>query len=139
MKTTSLFYKIGIIVLFIIPSYLYSQNQNAQQQNDSVHYEFAGTIISKAGNLIKVQQTDNSMLPGKDTKGTLSKYFEKVIFGAKTSGWLDVGEMKIQTVENNIVTMILLNEKSIITINGQKEDHFKPGFTVKFEWNEKNQ
>jgi hypothetical protein len=62
-----------------------------------------------------------------------------MIFGAKTTGWLDVGEMKIQSVENNIVTMVLLEEKSIITINGQKEDHFKPGFTVKFGWNEKAQ
>jgi hypothetical protein len=139
MKTDISFYKLGLMILFILPTYLFSQNQNNSQQNDSVHYEFSGTIISRTGNIVKVQQTDNGMLPGKGEKGTLSKYFEKIIFGAKTTGWLDVGEMKIQSVENNIVTMILLEEKSIITINGQKEDHFKPGFTVKFGWNEKAQ
>jgi len=139
MKTAFSFYKTCLLILFMVPAYVFSQNQNSSQLTDSVHYEFSGTIISRAGNIVKVKQTDNSMLPGKDIKGILSKYFEKIIFGAKTTGWLDVGEMKIQSVENNIVTMVLLEEKSIITINGQKEDHFKPGFTVKFGWDEKAQ
>lgn len=83
-----------------------------------------------------MQQTDSSRLPGKNIEGTLSKYFEKIIFDVNTKGWLDVGKMKIKAVENKIITMELLEETSVITINGQKEDHFQPGFVVKFNWEE---
>jgi hypothetical protein len=136
MKLISNIYKTALLVLFLFPLSLFSQNQNTTQQNNSKAYEFTGTIISKNGNIIKVQQTDTLRLPGKNIEGTLSKYFEKIFFGAKTTGWLDVGKMKIKSVENNIVTMELLEETSIITINGQKEDHFQPGFIVKFSWQE---
>jgi hypothetical protein len=137
MKTFSILYKTGFLFFFIIPLSLFSQNQNTSQKNDSIQFEFTGTIVSKAGNIIKVQQTDTSKLPGINTQGTFSKYFEKTIFGANTKGWLETGNMVIKSIEKNIITMELLEEKSIITINGQKEDHFKPGFIVKFSWKEK--
>ena len=136
MKQNSKHYRLTLLILFLFPLSLFSQNQNTTQQNNSTPYEFSGTIISKTGNIVKVQQTDTIRLPGKNIEGTLSKYFEKIIFGVNTKGWLDVGKMKIKSVENNIITMELLEETSIITINGQKEDHFKPGFVVKFSWKE---
>lgn len=136
MKPISNIYKAGLLVLFLFPLFLFSQNQNTTQQNNATAYEFAGTIISKNGSIVKVKQTDSARLPGKNIEGILSKYFEKIIFGVNTTGWLDVGKIKIKSVENNIVTMELLEETSVITINGQKEDHFQPGFVVKFSWQE---
>ena len=137
MRTFPLLFKTGLIILLLIPFSLFSQNQQGtQQKNDTTTYDFSGKIISKTGNNIIVQQTDSNKLPGANTEGTLSKYFEKVFFGMNTKGWLDVGAMKIVSVENNIVTMLLLQEASVITVNGQKEDHFQPGFIVKFSWKE---
>jgi hypothetical protein len=123
------------IILFLLSATAFSQANTTPI--DSVHYEFQGKILSKNGDIVKVQQTDTSRLPAKNTLGILSKYFEKVLFGANVTGWLDVGKMKIIAIDKGIITMKLLEEKSMITIDGKQEDHFQPGFMVKFIWKEK--
>jgi len=104
---------------------------------DSVRYEFKGVILSKDDAIIKVQQTDSAQLPARNTEGTLTKHFDKILFGANITGWLDVGKMKVVSIDGNVITFKLLEEISVIVVDGQKEDHFQPGFVVKFIWKEK--
>ena len=116
----------------------FSFSQSNTITKDSTSFEFQGKILSKNSDIIIVQRTDTARLPVNNTIGILSKYFEKVLFGANVTGWLDVGKMNVIKVDKSIVTMKLLEEKSMITIDGKPEDHFQPGFVVKFSWEEKN-
>jgi hypothetical protein len=128
----------AVFTVLLIFLFQFSFSQANTNSKDSTSYEFQGKILSKNADIVTVQQTDSSRLPVKNIIGMLSKYFEKVLFGANITGWLDVGKMKVTATNKGIVTMKLLEEKSMITIDGKQEDHFQPGFVVKFIWKEKN-
>jgi hypothetical protein len=135
MKQKTIFAATAVLLIFLCG---FSFSQSNSTTKDSTSYEFQGKILSKNNDIVRVQQTDTGRLPIKNTIGILSKYFEKVLFGANVTGWLDVGKMNVLKTDKGIVTMRLLEEKSMITIDGKQEDHFQPGFIVKFIWKEKN-
>ena len=135
MKHNILSVTIAVLIIFL---FNFSFSQSNTGTKDSTSYEFQGRILSRNADIITVQQTDTVRLPVKNTLGTLSKYFEKVLFGANVTGWLDVGKMKVTATNKSVVTMKLLAEISMITVDGKQEDHFQPGFVVKFFWKEKN-
>ncbi len=135
MKQIIITATIAVLLIFFIN---FSFAQSNAVIKDSTSFEFQGKILSKNNDIVTVQQTDTARLPVKNTLGILSKYFEKVLFGANVTGWLDVGKMNVLKTDKGIVTMRLLEEKSMITIDGKQEDHFQPGFVVKFIWEEKN-
>jgi hypothetical protein len=101
---------------------------------DSVEYMCDGTILSKTGTTIIIKITDQRATPAVGQSGVLAKYFEEEIFGMKTTGWLDIGKMKITSLKPNSITMTITEELSVVTKNGVKVDHFKPGNKVHFSW-----
>jgi hypothetical protein len=137
MKIIMLFIQAGIILLLQIYSNIAaSQTAGEAVRTDTVQYELAGTIISKAGKIVKVRQSDTTKAPAVHTIGLFSKYFEKQFMGSVITGWLETGKMKVISFAKGVLTLELLEERSEITVNGKKEDHFKPGFKVKFAWSE---
>ena len=101
---------------------------------DSVDYILDATILSKTGKTVIVKITNQRELPKDGQTGVLSKYFEEEIFGLKTTGWLDIGKMKITSVKPTSITMTITEELSVVTKNGEKVDHFIPGKIVHFTW-----
>ena len=128
--------KRNLIIPFVfIVSLLISFNSYSQSNTitigDSVKYEVQGMLISKNNDIIAIQLSDTEHTPKVNTEGTLSKYFDKLLFG-----WLIVGNMKVISVNKEIITLKILEEKSPITLSGKKQDYFEPGFSVKFTWTE---
>ena len=103
---------------------------------DSVRFEIEGIIKSKSNDFVTIQYSPQKKLPAKNTYGNLSKYFESVIFGFKTNGWLDIADVTVASSEKGILKLKILNEKSQMTINEEKVDHFAAGNKVKIIWKE---
>lgn len=132
MKT--LIFSFSFLVLFFFSSVIKSQDLPKTTTADSTEYMCDGTILSKTGKVVVVKITDQRALPTVGQSGILAKYFEEEIFGMKTTGWLDIGKMKITSVKSTSITMTIVEELSVVTKNGEKVDHFKPGKTVHFCW-----
>ncbi len=134
------------ILLFILlqtPSLLSAQNNSAQSYSgnsvaDSITLELPGIIKSKVNDIVTIQYSDAENIPAKNIKCTLSKHFDSVVFGFKTTGWLDIADVQVITCEKGILKVKIISEKSDMTINDQKVDHFKPGNEVKLLWKEQN-
>ena len=126
MKRT-IFITFFIIICF--PLFL-----QAQTKADSIECKIEGKITFKSGNIVKIQKTSGDTIPKVGAEGELSKYFESNLFGGKTTGWLQIGQMKMTLITKDILTFKLLKEESVITINGQKKKNFEIGKTVKFIW-----
>lgn len=123
-----------IFCLLVVNIVLVAQNNIT---GDTVTRELFGTIANKKGAKIKiVLDNTEQKLPQINTVGELMKKFEKEILGAKMSGWLTIGEVKFDGKENMTAGFTLIEEKSVITIDGVKEDHFTGGQKVKFSWKE---
>ena len=101
---------------------------------DSIEYMCDGTILSKTGKTVIIKITNQRIIPAVGQTGILAKYFEEEIFGIKTTGWLDIGKMKITSLKPNSITMTINEELSVVTKNGEKVNHFKPGNVVHFSW-----
>ena len=131
MKT----YIVSIIILlsFSFPSMIKAQT-NTTQTSEKLEYMFDGTILSKKGQTITLTISNQRALPVAGQSGILAKYFEENILGMKTTGWLDIGEMKVVSVNIGTVVLSLEKELSVVTKNGEKVDHFKPGTLVHFTW-----
>ena len=99
---------------------------------DSIEYMCDGTILSKTGKTVIIKITNQRIIPAVGQTGILAKYFEEEIFGIKTTGWLDIGKMKITSLKPNSITMTINEELSVVTKNGEKVNHFKPGNVVHF-------
>ncbi len=122
---------LSIFLLFSI-SFIFAQNSIS---GDTITREIYGTITSKSGTKVKVTlEKDYEKLPKVNTEGELQKNFKSELFSAMISGWLSIGEMKVNSIEKRIITFTLIKELSAITENGVKRNHFIPGKTVKFTW-----
>ncbi len=135
MKTSILLF--AILICHILPVSLNAQADPAAKTtsvSDSLEYMFDGTILSKKGQTITLTIPNQRALPAAGQTGILAKYFEQDILGMKTTGWIDIGEVKITSVKITTVTMTLEKELSVITKNGEKVDHFKAGNVVHFTW-----
>ncbi len=127
------------IVIFIFCFFLFDIVLIAQDnsKSDSISHEILGSIVSKNGSKIKVKLDKGyPLMPKVNTLGELMKSFEKEMFGAKVNGWLTIGIVKFISKENLVFAFTLIEEKSIITIDGVKENHFVTGQQVKFNWKE---
>jgi hypothetical protein len=101
---------------------------------DTIEYVIQGKITYKSGSVVKMQKISGDEMPAAGTKGELSKKFETELFGGKMSGWIAIGDMKVNSVAKDIVTFSLLKELSMVTENGVKKNHFEIGKEVKFVW-----
>jgi tetratricopeptide (TPR) repeat protein len=128
--------KIALVFLYFLWLNFVLTAQNSIS-GDTISREIFGSIISKSGSKVKIKMDEvTQKLPKTNTIGELSKYFEKELLGALINGWLTIGEVKVTGIENSILTITIIKEKSVITIDGVKEDHFIAGQKVKFSWKE---
>ena len=125
-------------LLFVFFSFSVSaQNLNqtkSQNPEDSIEYTINGVISSIVGKTVVVKIVNQRTIPVIGQVGILQKYFEEVVLGMKTTGSLDIGKMQISAVKTDIVSMIIIDEHSVVIKDGQKINNFKVGKTVNFNW-----
>lgn len=92
--------------------------------------EFTGTVVTKAGDTVIIR-LENA--PGLNAGASVSiyKFFTKNILGMNTSGWLHAAEAKLISLTGSIVTVIITEEKSRMTVNNKKVEHLAAGAKVK--------
>jgi hypothetical protein len=94
--------------------------------------EIAGRIASRKGNVITVR-TASAPAPAVDARGTLYRRFEQQIGPMRMGGWLEVAKVTVKKSAADTIEIIIAEEKSNITVNGKKVDHFASGTEVKIE------
>lgn len=135
MKTITLGFSLLIFMCFTISINAQEKSQTTTTNvTDSVEYTLNGTIASKAGKTVNIKINNQRTIPTIGQTGILQKYFEEEIFGMKTTGWLDIGKMKVASVKPDMVSMTIMEEHSVVTKDGQKVDNFKVGKIVNFNW-----
>jgi tetratricopeptide (TPR) repeat protein len=103
-------------------------------EGDTVEVTVYGKLTYKSGNIVKIEKTDGDEMPAVLQEGVLSKKFETEMFGGTVSGWVSIGQMKVSSINGNIIVFALLKEMSEIIENGVKKDQFVIGRDVKFDW-----
>lgn len=111
----------------------------AHGQCDSTEHVIEGVLITPSVKKVNIQLqgnslTENAKMPAIGQTGELSKYFETNLFGFNSSGWLVIGYVEITKIQNDIVSVKVIEQKSEMTINGSKKNHFEKGNKVKFLW-----
>jgi hypothetical protein len=94
-----------------------------------------GTIISRKGNVVTIRPT--SFTGTAATNGTvadMSKHFEEKMGNMTMSGWLVVAKVEFIPTSHQNTDIKILEEKSEITVNDEKVNHFKVGKRIKLEW-----
>lgn len=130
MKNSSKF-SIIFLLFFLV---LASSFAKAVTPLDSTSKEIKGEIDSKKGKTVLVSFPNEPTLPEVGTTGTLSKYFEEEILGMNTHGYIDIAEVEVKSIDDNEITFKIIKELTNIKLNGKKENLFKKGIIVKFEW-----
>ena len=121
-----------VALLFLVTfSSAYPKNYSPA---DSTTREISGELESKKGKTFKVSISNQTVLPDVGTTGTLSKYFEEEILGFSSHGYIDVAEVEVKSVNENEITFTIIKELTSIKLNGKKENIFKKGIIVKFEF-----
>lgn len=93
------------------------------------------TVLSRKGNTVELQRvTSSSVDLQSGTVADMSKHFEEQLGKMTMNGWLTVAKVKCLSAAQQRITVEVLEEKSEITVNGEKVDHFKPGKRMKLEW-----
>lgn len=76
-----------------------------------------------------------------DVKPATIGYVSKDLTGTKgpfgmilTSGWLDIGEVKVKSIKNNIALLEIIKEKTDIVVNGKVQKQFVVGKKIKIDW-----
>ena len=54
--------------------------------------------------------------------------------GGEVVMWLTVADVKVSAVSKTTVTLTLVEETSVITVDGQKVDHFTKDSKTRLEW-----
>lgn len=94
-----------------------------------------GTIIARKGKIVTIHPTTfTGTDPQNGTLADMSKYFEEKMGSMSMSGWLGVAKVEFIPTTHQNKDIKILEEKSEITVNGEKVDHFKVGKRVKLEW-----
>lgn len=99
-----------------------------------------GTITAHRGKVVEINPLLNSgtaFQPGMEA--TMSKKFEEKLGNMTMQGWLVTGKVKFLSAANGKISVEVIEEKSEITVNDEKVDHYKVGKYVKIEWPAKDQ
>ena len=135
MKKITLGFSLLIFMCFTISITAQEKSQTTSTNvSDFVEYTLNGTIASRTGKTVNIKINNQRTIPSVGQTGILQKYFEEEIFGMKTTGWLDIGKMKVASVKPDMVSMTIIEEHSVVTKDGQKVDNFKVGKIVNFTW-----
>jgi len=91
-----------------------------------------GTIASVSGDRVVLKASDN--FPPVGSTGKLWKQTSKKLGASEIEFWLDIARVKILESGAGAVTLQVLEEKSVLTVNGRKQSHFTEGAKTKLEW-----
>lgn len=76
-----------------------------------------------------------------DVKPAAIGYVSKDLTGVKgpfgmilTSGWLNIGEVKVKSINKNIALLEIIKEKTDIVVNGKVQKQFVVGKKIKIDW-----
>jgi hypothetical protein len=91
-----------------------------------------GTIVSVSGDRVVLRASDN--FPPVGSTGKLWKQTSKKLGASEIEFWLDIARVKILESGEGAVTLQVLEEKSVLSVNGRKQSHFTEGAKTKLEW-----
>ena len=94
---------------------------------------FEGTILSRSGTELTLSTTGGEVPPVGAT-GELSKHIVKQMFGAEVVMWLTIAQVKVTAVGKTTVTISIVEETSVVTVDGKKVDHFTKDSKVQLSW-----
>lgn len=120
--------------LFLI--WAFGVAQMIQAQCDSVEYVMSGTLVTSSAVDIQIKLDEGTKIPEIGATGEISKFFETKLFGFLSTGWLNIGLIKITKVQNGVAYARVLEKHSEMTINGEKKNNFEAGKIVEFVWKE---
>jgi len=113
---------IGRIIIFLV---LTASGIVAQ---DAV--EYTGAVLHKSGATVTIRLDAASGLNA-GAAVSVYKFFTREILGMKTSGWLHAAEARLISLNGDVATVTIAEEKSKMTVNGKKVDHLTAGTKVK--------
>ena len=99
---------------------------------DSAPQELAGDIISAVGTTVTIRYKSDKP-PTAGARGELLKHFDTGV----VTGWMTIAEVTVKVALPDKVVLGIDAEKSQVSVNGQKLNHFKPGTAVKLQWKPK--
>jgi len=89
-----------------------------------VELSLDGQIVSRAGKTLVISTSAAAEAkPG--MRGELLKHFTENI-GFQISGQIVIATVEVKSADAGTITLTILEEKSIMTVNGKKADHFSP-------------
>ncbi len=94
--------------------------------------ELTGTITGYAKKVVSVRR-DSGAVPEQGTTARLSKHFETKLGNLKTSGFLEIAKVTVESTGASL-RLKVVEEKSKMRVNGKPVNHFKPGTRVKLVW-----
>lgn len=92
--------------------------------------EFFGTVTARTGATVRLRLETHPGPPA-GTVVDLSAFFRKAIMGMQTTGWLLAAKARVHHTAGDAMTLVIVEEKSVMTVNGKKVDHLPAGTRVK--------
>lgn len=122
-------YNRKLFALFLLSTFSFS----GISQCDSLDYKVGGELLDGKKNSLKIR-IDGNNAPEKGLIVDVSKKGKNNLFGGNTDFWLGIATAEVIKSSNDEVTVKVIEEKSSITINGEKKNHFVKGTPVRIEW-----
>ncbi|MBX3187546.1 MAG: sel1 repeat family protein [Labilithrix sp.] len=101
-----------------------------------------GKLLSATGGTVKVKVSSKEPLTqGADVD--FQRHFESKpgqrnalgvlgsIFGGTVTGWVGIAKARVSKIDGDVVTLTVVEERSVIKVNGKKVNHFTPGAKVR--------
>ncbi len=119
--------------LFFLGVFTFLMTLAAFAQAQSPASEMQGIVKSHKGKKLELQVVKGQFPPA-NTVCEMSKQFEEKLGKMTMSGWLGVAKVKVISGNENTLKLEIIEEKSEITVNDEKVDHFKLGKMMKLDW-----
>ena len=89
-------------------------------------------LASRRGDLLITRLTSGSA-PAVGTELTLYKHVTRQLGRTKVTAWLNIADVTVAQVQGGTIKLTIVQENSVMTMNGQKVDQFKTGSRLKVE------
>lgn len=89
-------------------------------------------LASRRGDLLITRLTSGSA-PAVGTDLTLYKHVTRQLGRTQITAWLNIADVTVAQVQGGTIKLTIVQENSVMTMNGQKVDQFKTGSRLKVE------
>lgn len=120
-------------VLLLLVFFLTSESISAQEVKCGDALSAFEGILATASSKTPIINKDRGSIPEVGQKGELLVRFESEFFGSVVTGTMVIAKAEIQAVTGNKITLKVLEELSIMTVNGKKKNHFRKGREAIFQ------